>query len=586
MYRTHHCNELRASDAGKEASLAGWVDSRRDHGGVIFIDLRDREGLTQVVFRPEESPEIAASAHSLRSEDVIKVTGKVALRLEGTRNPKLATGEIEVVAVSLSILNRSEVLPFPIDGEVGSEDLRLSYRYLDLRRALLVRNLRTRHRLVKATREYLDREGYLEIETPVLSKSTPEGAREFLVPSRLIPHHYYALSQSPQQYKQLLMVGGIERYFQIAKCFRDEDPRADRITELTQIDLEASFIEQEDIFRLIEGLLREIFRATRGVEIETPFPRLSYQAAMDRFGIDKPDLRFGMELVELSYLFRTSQFKVFRNTVETGGVVKAINAKGFADITTGQIEELTNLAKSAGAKGLAFIKVEQGEWKSPIVKFFSEVEKVELNQALSIEDGDLILFGADSWETVCTVLGRIRLKVAEICKLVRDPSELKFLWVLDFPLLGFDSIERKWSAMHHPFTRPKAEDLDILAAGQYGKVRAEAYDVVLNGVEIGGGSIRIHEQELQAKMFEVLGISPEQQQRLFGHLLRAFSFGAPPHGGIALGVDRLVMLITGTSNIRDVIAFPKNSRGQDLMMESPSEVPEKQLRDLHIQNRK
>ena len=586
MYRTHHCNELRAPDAGKEASLAGWVDSRRDHGGVIFIDLRDREGLTQVVFRPEESPEIAASAHSLRSEDVIKVTGKVALRLEGTRNQKLATGEIEVVAASLSILNRSEVLPFPIDGEVGSEDLRLAYRYLDLRRASLVRNLRTRHRLAKATREYLDREGYLEIETPVLSKSTPEGAREFLVPSRLIPHHYYALSQSPQQYKQLLMVGGIERYFQIAKCFRDEDPRADRITELTQIDMEASFIGQEDIFRLIEGLLKEIFRATGGVEIETPFPRLTYQTAMDRFGIDKPDLRFGMELVELSNLFRTSQFKVFRNAVDTGGVVKAINAKGFANITTGQIEELTNLAKSAGAKGLAFIKVEQGEWKSPIVKFFSEAEKAELSQALSIEDGDLILFGADTWETVCTVLGRIRLKVAEICKLVRDPSELKFLWVLDFPLLGFDPIERKWSAMHHPFTRPKAEDLEILAAGQYGKVRAEAYDVVLNGVEIGGGSIRIHEQELQAKMFEVLGISPEQQQRLFGHLLRAFTFGAPPHGGIALGVDRLVMLITGTSNIRDVIAFPKNSRGQDLMMESPSEVPEKQLRELHIQNRK
>jgi aspartyl-tRNA synthetase len=586
MYRTHHCNELRASDAGKEASLAGWVDSRRDHGGVIFIDLRDREGLTQVVFRPEESPEIAASAHSLRSEDVIKVTGKVALRLEGTRNQKLATGEIEVVAASLSILNRSEVLPFPIDGEVGSEDLRLAYRYLDLRRASLVRNLRTRHRLAKATREYLDREGYLEIETPVLSKSTPEGAREFLVPSRLIPHHYYALSQSPQQYKQLLMVGGIERYFQIAKCFRDEDPRADRITELTQIDMEASFIGQEDIFRLIEGLLKEIFRATGGVEIETPFPRLTYQTAMDRFGIDKPDLRFGMELVELSNLFRTSQFKVFRNAVDTGGVVKAINAKGFANITTGQIEELTNLAKSAGAKGLAFIKVERGEWKSPIVKFFSEAEKAELSQALSIEDGDLILFGADTWETVCTVLGRIRLKVAEICKLVRDPSELKFLWVLDFPLLGFDPIERKWSAMHHPFTRPKAEDLEILAAGQYGKVRAEAYDVVLNGVEIGGGSIRIHEQELQAKMFEVLGISPEQQQRLFGHLLRAFTFGAPPHGGIALGVDRLVMLITGTSNIRDVIAFPKNSRGQDLMMESPSEVPEKQLRELHIQNRK
>jgi aspartyl-tRNA synthetase len=586
MYRTHHCNELRASDAGREATLAGWIDSRRDHGGVIFIDLRDREGLTQVVFRPEESPGIAALAHSLRSEDVVKVTGKVALRLEGTHNPKLATGEIEVVATSLSILNRSEVLPFPIDAEVGNEDLRLAYRYLDLRRASLVRHLRARHKLAKATREYLDQEGYIEIETPALSKSTPEGAREFLVPSRLIPNHYYALSQSPQQYKQLLMVGGIERYFQIAKCFRDEDPRADRITELTQIDLEASFIEREDIFRLIEGLLRAIFRATRGIEIETPFPRLSYQTAMDRFGIDKPDLRFAMELVELSDLFRKSQFKVFRAALDAGGVVKAINAKGFAKITTGQIEELTNLAKSAGAKGLAFIKVEEGEWKSPIVKFLSEAEKEELNRALSIEEGDLILFGADSWEIVCTVLGRIRLKVAEICKLVRDPAELKFLWVLDFPLLGFDPIEQKWNAMHHPFTRPKAEDVGLLTAGQYRKVRAEAYDIVLNGVEIGGGSIRIHEQELQAKMFDALGISPEQQQRLFGHLLRAFTFGAPPHGGIALGVDRLVMLITGTSNIRDVIAFPKNSRGQDLMMESPSEVPEKQLRELHIQNRK
>jgi aspartyl-tRNA synthetase len=586
MYRTHHCNELRASNAGKEVTLAGWVDSRRDHGGVIFIDLRDREGLTQVVFRPEESPATAASAHSLRSEDVIKVTGKVTLRLEGTQNPKLATGEIEVVAASLTVINHSEVLPFPIDKEVGNEDLRLTYRYLDLRRAWLVRHLRARHKVAKATREYLDRKGYLEFETPVLSKSTPEGAREFLVPSRLIPHHYYALSQSPQQYKQLLMVGGIERYFQIAKCFRDEDPRADRITELTQIDLEASFIEREDIFSLIEGLLKEIFRATRGIEIETPFLQLSYKTAMDRFGVDKPDMRFAMELVELSDLFRESQFKVFRTALEAGGVVKGINAKGFAKITAGQIEELTNLAKSAGAKGLAFIKVEEGEWKSPIVKFFSESEKAQLKQALSIEEGDLILFGADSWEIVCTVLGRIRLKVAEICKLVRDPTELKFLWVLDFPLLGFDPVEQKWSAMHHPFTRPKAEDVKLLTAGEYGKVRAEAYDVVLNGVEIGGGSIRIHEQDLQAKMFEVLGISPEQQQKLFGHLLRAFTFGAPPHGGIALGVERLVMLITGTSNIRDVIAFPKNSRGQDLMMESPSEIPEKQLRELHIQNRK
>jgi aspartyl-tRNA synthetase len=586
MYRTHHCNELRASNVGQEVKLAGWVDSRRDHGGVIFIDLRDREGLTQVVFRPEEFPEVAALAHTLRSEDVAQIVGKVALRLEGTQNPKLTTGEIEVVASSLKILNRSEALPFPLDTEVGNEDLRLTHRYLDLRRPALVQNLRARHLAAKVTRDYLDRHGYLEVETPILSKSTPEGAREFLVPSRLIPHHFYALSQSPQQYKQLLMVGGIERYFQIAKCFRDEDPRADRITELTQIDLEASFIEREDIIHLIEGLLREIFRATRGVDIQTPFARLSYYDAMDRFGSDKPDLRFAMELVELGDIFRGSQFKVFRGALDAGGVVKAINAKGFANITAGQIEDLTILAKQSGARGLAFIKIEDGEWKSPIVKFFTESEKAALTQALGIAEGDLVLFGADRWEVVCPTLGRIRLKVADYLKLIQNPTDLKFLWVLDFPLLAFDPAENKWNAMHHPFTRPKGEDLDFLDAGEYGKVRAEAYDVVLNGVEIGGGSIRIHEQDLQAKMFQVLGISSEQQKKLFGHLLQAFTFGAPPHGGIALGLDRLVMLITGTSNIREVIAFPKNSRGQDLMMDSPSEVPEKQLRELHIQHRK
>ncbi len=586
MYRTHHCNELRASNVGQEVKLAGWVDSRRDHGGVIFIDLRDREGLTQVVFRPEEFPEVAASAHTLRSEDVAQIVGKVAPRLEGTQNPKLTTGEIEVVASSLNILNRSEVLPFPLDSEVGNEDLRLTHRYLDLRRPALVRNLKARHLAAKVTRDYLDRHGYLEVETPILSKSTPEGAREFLVPSRLIPDHYYALSQSPQQYKQLLMVGGIERYFQIAKCFRDEDPRADRITELTQIDLEASFIEREDIIHLIEGLLREIFRATRGVDIQTPFVRLSYYDAMDRFGSDKPDLRFGMELVELGDIFRGSQFKVFRGALDAGGVVKGINAKGFAKITAGQIEDLTNLAKQSGARGLAFIKIEDGEWKSPIVKFFTESEKAALTQALGIAEGDLVLFGADRWEVVCTTLGRIRLKVADYLKLIQHTTDLKFLWVLDFPLLAFDPAENKWSAMHHPFTRPKREDLGFLDAGEYGKVRAEAYDVVLNGVEIGGGSIRIHEQDLQAKMFQVLGINAEQQQKLFGHLLQAFTFGAPPHGGIALGLDRLVMLIADTSNIREVIAFPKNSRGQDLMMDSPSKVPEKQLRELHIQSLK
>ena len=582
MYRTHHCNELRAEQIGKEVTLVGWVASRRDHGGVIFIDLRDREGRTQVVFRPDEFPHIAKEAHALHDEEVIQVSGLVTKRLAGTANPKLATGEIEIVAAKLTILNRCAPLPFQLDAALSNEDLRLRYRYLDLRRPAMSHQLKTRHVLNRAARQYLDRNGFLEIETPILSKSTPEGAREFLVPSRLIPNHFYALSQSPQQYKQLLMVGGVEKYFQLAKCFRDEDPRADRITELTQIDIEASFVEVEDIFRLVEGLLREIFLATQNVNIAIPFPRLTYQEAMNRFGSDKPDMRFATELVDLSDLFRETQFKVFRSALDQGGVVKAINAKRFAGITTGQIEDLTNLAKLSGAKGLAFIKVENGEWKSPIVKFFSAAEKSALQHRLEIEEGDLILFGADSWDIVSTVLGRIRLQVAELTGLITDPDALRFLWVTDFPLMGFDAAENKWNAMHHPFTRPKTEDLPLLERGEFGKVRAEAYDVVLNGVEIGGGSLRIHERDLQQKIFAALGISAEQQERLFRHLIEAFSFGTPPHGGIALGIDRLLMLITNTTNIRDVIAFPKNSRGQDLMMDAPSTVSPNQLRDLHL----
>jgi aspartyl-tRNA synthetase len=586
MYRTHHCNQLRAADVGQTAELSGWVASRRDHGGVLFIDLRDREGITQIVFRPEDYPAVAEEAQSLHDEDVIWIKGKVAPRLEGTANSKLPTGEVEVVVSELNILNHCAPLPFQLDANLSNEDLRLTYRYLDLRRPAMVRQLRARHILNRTTRSYLDREGFLEIETPILSKSTPEGAREFLVPSRVMPGLFYALAQSPQQYKQLLMVAGAEKYFQIAKCFRDEDPRADRITELTQVDIEASFITPEDIFRLVEGLLKEIFAATREVTIPTPFPRLTYREAMDRFGSDKPDLRFGTELIDLNDSFRDTQFKVFRATLDQKGVVKAINAKGFANITTGQIEELTNLAKQSGAKGLAFIKVENGEWKSPIVKFFSEAERESLTQKLGIEEGDLILFAADSWESVCTVLGRLRLKVAEFTKLIKDPDELNFLWVTDFPLMSFDAAENKWNAMHHPFTRPKTEDIPFLEQGDFSKVRAVAYDVVLNGVEIGGGSLRIHESELQQKVFSALGISPAQQNRLFQHLMSAFSFGAPPHGGIALGIDRLLMIITGTANIRDVIAFPKNSRGQDLMMDAPAEVTERQLRDLSLTVRK
>ncbi len=582
IYRTHSCNALRAEDSGDVVTLSGWVDSPRDHGGVIFIDLRDREGITQVVFRPEESPEAATLAHSLRGEDVVRVTGTVALRLAGTENTKLATGGIEVVAETLEILNKSETIPFPLDAELSNEDLRLGYRYLDLRRAPMLKNLTLRHKAVRAVREYMDRLGFLEIETPILTKSTPEGAREFLVPSRLMPGHFFALSQSPQQYKQLLMVAGLDRYFQIARCFRDEDPRADRLIELTQVDVEMAFVGVEQIIELTEGMLAAVFEAALGKSLETPFCRLTWREAMNRYGSDKPDRRFGMELVDLGFVFQKTEFKVFRAALDKGGVVKAFNAKGFARITAGQINELTELAQKLGAKGLAYIKAENGEWKSPIVKFFTAEEKKALRNALEIEEGDLVLFGADSWQTVVNVLGRIRLRVAEVMQLSFAPDCFECLWVTEFPLLEHSAEEDKWNAVHHPFTRPMGEDLEALENGRYGEVRAEAYDVVINGLEIGGGSIRIHERDLQQKLFHVLGISEVKQQALFPHLLKAFTYGAPPHGGIALGVDRLTMLLAGTTNIRDVVAFPKTNKGQDLMVGSPTEVAAKQLNELGL----
>jgi aspartyl-tRNA synthetase len=589
MYRDRDCNSLRKADIGKEATLAGWVDVARDHGGVIFIDLRDREGLTQVVFRPEENAQLAKEAHSLRSEDVIEVAGKVAARVSGTENPKLATGDVELIPTKLRILNRADELPFQLDTEIHNEDLRLTYRYFDLRRRRFARNLRLRHLAAKATRDYLDSQGYIEVETPILSKSTPEGARDFLVPSRLMPGKFYALPQAPQQYKQLLMVAGVEKYFQIAKCFRDEDLRADRQPEFTQIDIEASFVTPDDIFKLTEGMLAAIFKAARNIDIKTPFDRLTYREAISQYGSDKPDRRFGVELVDLSDDFRETGFKIFRGALDAGGVVKAINAKGFAGITTGQIEELTETAKVFGGKGLAFIKVESGEWKSPIVKFFSDAEKAALKSKLKIEEGDLILFGADKWEIACEVLGRIRLRVAEIQDLVRTSAKGQsgsevwdFLWVTDFPLMQWSAEENKWNAVHHPFTRPKAEDVAMLDSKKFSEIRAEAYDVVLNGVEIGGGSMRIHEPELQERMFEALGVTAQDRQSMFGHLLRALRLGAPPHGGIALGLDRLVMLVCGEESIREVMAFPKNNRGIDLMTQSPAEVDPRQLRDLSI----
>lgn len=590
-YRTHTCDELRLTDAGKQVTLCGWVDTVRDHGGVIFIDLRDRAGKTQVVFHPENNADLADNAENLRVESVIQVSGTVVARLKtdevDATNPDLATGEIEVDASAMTVLNRAAVLPFQLDRNVANEDLRLKYRFLDLRRTEMQRNMILRHRITKTMRDYLDEQGFLEIETPILSKSTPEGARDFLVPSRLTPGTFYALPQAPQQYKQLLMVAGMEKYFQVARCFRDEDLRADRQPEFTQIDIEASFITPEDIYAWIENMLKRVFKESVGRDIVTPFPRMTWKDAMDQYGSDKPERRFEIKITECSDIFANSDFRVFSGAIANGGVVKAINAKGF-NPSVGQIDSLTQTAIEAGAKGLAYIKVRDvndlKEWKSPITKRLSATEVEALKERLNIESGDCIFFAAGEWEQSCTILGRVRLACGEFMELLKDNDEIDLFWVNRFPLFGWDAEEQRFCAIHHPFTRPVPEDVEKVLKGEISTdICAEAYDVIFNGNELGGGSIRIHEKELQDATFRALGLDDATIEEQFGHLLAAFSFGAPPHGGLALGLDRVVMLIGKCESIREVIAFPKNNRGADLMSESPAPAEPNQLRDVHIQ---
>lgn len=581
MIQDKGCGEIGELDIGKNIKLCGWVFRRRDHGGVIFVDLRDRSGILQLVFNPEVSCDAHELARTLRNEYVISVSGEIRRRPQGTENPNIPTGTVEMYVDKLEVLNESAPLPFSIEDAANvSEALRLKYRYLDLRRPEMQKNLIIRHRATKVIRDYLNEKGFLEIETPVLTKSTPEGARDYLVPSRLNPGYFYALPQSPQLFKQILMVAGFEKYFQIVKCFRDEDLRADRQPEFTQIDLEMSFADMEDIMEITEGMLKRLFKEVLDVDLKTPFVRLSFNESIERFGTDKPDLRFGLELKDMSDLTGNGAFKVFVDTVQSGGRVKAINGKGMASLSRRQIDLLTEEAISFGAKGLAWIKMKDG-FESPIAKFFPERILDQMAQRLEAEEGDLMLIVADEEKVVNDVLGRMRVELAKRLNLLSN--EYNFVWITDFPLFKWNNEEGRLEAMHHPFTSPVDEDIERLSSGELlTSIRAKAYDIVLNGHEIGGGSIRIHKSDLQMKIFELLGISEKEARAKFGFLLDALSYGAPPHGGIALGLDRLVMAMVGATTIRDVIAFPKTQKASCLMSATPSKVEPKQLKELHI----
>ncbi|WP_419894999.1 aspartate--tRNA ligase [Macrococcus psychrotolerans] len=581
--RTTYCGLVTESYIGQEIILKGWVQKRRDLGGLIFIDLRDREGVVQIVFNPDFSKEALAVAETIRSEYVIEVHGKVAMRDEAVINPKIKTGKVEVQVSDVTIINKSETPPFQIEAETdSSEDVRLKYRYLDLRREPLANTFKMRHQITRAVRNYLDEGGFYEVETPVLTKSTPEGARDYLVPSRVQEGEFYALPQSPQIFKQLLMIGGFDKYYQIVKCFRDEDLRADRQPEFTQIDIEMSFVDQEDVMTMNEGMLKRIMKDVKGIDIVTPFPRMTYEEAMRDYGIDKPDTRFDMKLVTLNELASKMEFKVFKGAVESGGAVKAIVVKGASDkYSRKDIGALQEYAKIYGAKGLAWVKVTEDGLNGPIAKFFEESHASELLDVTNAETGDLILFVADKWSVVNASLANLRNKLGKELGLI-DDNKFNFLWVTDWPLFEYDEELDRYFAAHHPFTAPKKEHRELLKTDKE-KVQANAYDVVLNGYELGGGSIRIHDQEMQQEMFEALGFSEEEAQEQFGFLMDAFKYGAPPHGGIALGLDRMVMLLSGRSNLRDVIAFPKTASATCLLTDAPSKVDDKQLEELHIQ---